>query len=172
VIPALLGATADAPAVAPVITVRMSECAVAGGETLLRCVGLGSCIAITIFAPGQQLAALAHCMLPERDGGEGGPGKFVDTAVPYLLTVLRESGASEPFAATLVGAASMFAGLGAGFVRDIAEDNLVTARAMLAESAVPIRSEDTGGHIGRSVLVDPATQRVNVHTIRHGDRCL
>jgi len=170
--PALLGATVNKPAVAPVITVRMGECAVAGGETLLRCVGLGSCIAITIFAPRQQLAALAHCMLPECDGGEGGPGKYVNTAVPYLLTTLRESGASEPFTATIVGAASMFAGLSAGFVSDIAEHNLVIARATLAGFAVPIRSEDTGGHIGRSVLADPATQRVIVHTIRDGDRCL
>ena len=173
--PALRGAVSDVPLAASTVTVRMGECAVAGGDTLLRCVGLGSCLAVAIFAPSQQLAALAHCMLPARDGGEsdgGGAGKYVETAVPHLLAVLRAAGAREPFTATLVGAASMFPGLGTGFVRDIAVANLVTARTMLTSSAVPVRSEDTGGHIGRSVLVDPATQRVIVHTIRHGDRCL
>ena len=169
--PAMVAPT-DPPRVAHTITVRMGDCAVAGGTTLLRCVGLGSCLAITIFAPGQQLAALAHCMLPERDGGEGDAGKYVDDAVPHLVAELRAAGAREPFTATLVGAASMFPGLSAGFVRDIADANLTAARAVLTNCAIPIRSQDVGGHIGRSILVDPATQRVVVHTIRDGDRCL
>jgi len=169
--PAMVAAT-DPPRLAHTITVRMGDCAVAGGTTLLRCVGLGSCLAITIFAPGQQLAALAHCMLPERDGGEGDAGKYVDDAVPHLVAELRAAGAREPFTATLVGAASMFPGLSAGFVRDIADANLIAAQAVLTNCAVPIRAQDVGGHIGRSILVDPATQRVVVHTIRDGDRCL
>jgi len=169
--PAMVAAT-DPLGVAQTITVRMGDCAVAGRTTLLRCVGLGSCLAITIFAPGQQLAALAHCMLPERDGGEGDAGMYVDDAVPHLVAALRAAGAREPFTATLVGAASMFPGLSAGFVRDIADANLIAARAALSNCAVPIRAQDVGGHIGRSILVDPATQRVMVHTMRDGDRCL
>ncbi len=66
----------------------------------------------------------------------------------------------------------MFPGVSTGFVRDIAGSNLERARAALAAAAVPVRVEDVGGSEGRSVLVDPATQRVRVHTMRGGDRWL
>lgn len=155
-----------------IVTVGIGESRLAGRSTLLRTVGLGSCLAIIIFAPGQQLAAMAHCLLPTSFDGDGEPTRYVDTAVPQLLATLRAAGGAEPFTATLVGGASMFPGLTAGVARDIAGDNIVAARAMLSNSAVPIRSEDVGGHVGRSVVADPATQRVMVHTIREGDRCL
>ena len=150
----------------------MGESHLVGPTELLRTVGLGSCLAVVIFAPGQKLAALAHCMLPTRSDGDGDRARYVDSAVPYLLATLRAAGAMEPFTATLVGGATMFPGLTGGVVRDIAGGNVATARAVLSDSAVPIRSEDVGGHVGRSVVVDPATQRVMVHTIREGDRCL
>ena len=57
-------------------------------------------------------------------------------------------------------------------VRDIGHANVVAARAMLTNSAVPVRSEAVGGHHGRSVTVDPATQRVIVNTLRSGAQCL
>lgn len=150
----------------------MGQWAVADATTLLRSVGLGSCVAVVIFAPAQQLAGLAHCMLPHRLDDDADSDRFVDGAVPRLLAALRRAGAEAPFTATLVGGASMFPGLPEGVARDIGSDNIAAARAMLTNSAVPVRSEDVGGHVGRSILVDPATQRVIVHTIRDGDRCL
>lgn len=160
-----------APAVTTVM-IGMGECRVGGSSELLRTVGLGSCLAVVIFAPGQQLAALAHCMLPTRRDGDGESAMYVDTAIPHLLALLRTAGAVAPFTATLVGGASMFPAVTGALWRDIAGANIAAARAMLSDAAVPIRSEDVGGHVGRSVVVDPATQRAMVHTIREGDRCL
>ena len=154
------------------ITVGMGQFALARCNEHLRTLGLGSCIAVIIFAPRQQLAALAHCMLPTADQADGSPAKFVQTAVPTLLTQLEASGGSVPFAAALVGGASRFPGVPTEFMRDIAGQNIAAARDALAAAAVPIRHEDVGGQVGRSVLVDPATQRVMVHTIRGGDRWL
>ncbi|MES3033993.1 MAG: chemotaxis protein CheD [Gemmatimonadota bacterium] len=159
-------------ATATTLLVGMGESRLAGRAALLRTVGLGSCLAVIIFAPGQQLAALAHCLLPTRPDDDPDPARYVDSAIPHLLATLRAAGAREPFAATLVGGASMFPGLTTGVARDIAADNVAAARAVLSNSAVPIRSEDVGGHVGRSVVADPVTQRVLVHTIREGDRCL
>ena len=162
----------DAREVVRTITVPMGRSAIASASELLRTVGLGSCVAIIIFAPAQQLAALAHCMLTCADERGGDDAKYVETAVPALLNALRAAGAQAPYAAVLVGGASMFPGVDASFVRDIAGDNLRSARVALHDAGVPVRAADVGGHVGRSVLVDPRLQRVTVHTIAAGDRCL
>ena len=161
-----------AKAEADVITVVMGRAGVAHEGTLLRTVGLGSRVAVIIFAPQQRLVGLAHCMLPDREAADDPPTRFVDTAVPALIDELHSAGGAAPYAAALVGGACMFPGVSTGFVRDIAGSNLERARAALAAAAVPVRVEDVGGSEGRSVIVDPATQRVMVHTMRGGDRWL
>lgn len=168
-----------APAGAPhaasapsVIMVPMGRGAMAAAHEQLRTVGLGSCLAIIIFAPGAHLAALAHCMLPMREDVYDAPCKYADAAVPALLALLHAAGADAPFSATLVGGASMFPGVPSAFVRDIPGQNIAAARTALAAAAIPVRQEDVGGNDGRSVLVDPLTQRVMVRSLRGGDRWL
>jgi chemotaxis protein CheD len=154
------------------LVVRMGDMGLARGARSLKTVGLGSCLAIVIFAPAQQLAALAHCMLPLRDEAGGPPAKYTDTAVPALLALLQEHGGASPLSAVLVGGASMFPGIVSGIMPDIAAQNVVGAREALQAAGIPVRAQDVGGQTGRSVLVEPATQRVVVHTIREGQRCL
>lgn len=166
------------------MTVPMGESRVSTAGVPLRTIGLGSCLAIVIFASATRLAGLAHCMLPMADDAvprdavpeAGSPlhhrARYVQTAIPELLRQLRDAGAVAPFTATLVGGACLFPSLAAGAVGDIAGANVTMARSLLAEMAVPVRAEDVGGHVGRSIVADPRTQRVLVHTIRHGDRYL
>jgi chemotaxis protein CheD len=154
------------------VAVPMGRMGVARAGEMLTTVGLGSCIAIILFAPEQRLAALAHCMLPARAADDVAFAKFVDSAVPALLASLRDEGARHPFASALVGGASMFPSVPSAFVSDIAGSNIRAARASLAAASIPLRVEDVGGSVGRSVAVDPATQRVMVRTIRDGERWL
>jgi chemotaxis protein CheD len=160
---------ATAPAV---IMVPMGRGAVAAAHEQLRTVGLGSCVAIVIFAPAAHMVALAHCMLPAREDAFDAPCKYADAAVPALLAQLQAAGAHAPYSASLVGGASMFPGVPTAFSRDIPGQNLAAARAALAAAAIPIRTEDVGGNDGRSVLVDPVGQRVMVRSLRGGDRWL
>ena len=162
----------DCTSARPTRSVAMGRMGVASEDQLLTTVGLGSCIAIVLFAPRQRLAALAHCMLPTRQDDDDAVAKFADSAVPALVTLLQSQGASGPFAAALVGGASMFPGVSSAFVSDIAGSNVRAARSALAAAGVPLRIEEVGGHVGRSVTVDPATQRVMVRTIRDGERWL
>ncbi len=154
------------------VVVRMGDLGVARGDRPLKTVGLGSCLAIVIFAPDQQLAALAHCMLPMHDEGGGPPAKYTDTAVPALLALLRDHGGASPLSAALVGGASMFPGIGSGIMPDIAAQNVAVAREALQAAGIPVTAEDVGGQAGRSLIVEPAGQRLVVHTIRGGHRCL
>ncbi len=170
--PALASVGLDHPLAVATVVVGMGQCATVEAPTILRAIGLGSCVAIAVFAPAQHLAGLAHCMLPAQGDDTGRPGRYVDSAIPHLLDALRSAGATAPFAATLVGGASMFADLTTAAAVDIGQANIAAARAMLTSSAIPLRSEDVGGQVGRSITVDPATQQVLVHTIRGGTRCL
>ena len=154
------------------VTVSMGRMGVARETEQLSSVGLGSCVAVIVFAPKQRVAALAHCMLPERSDDDDILGKYADSAVPALLELLHDAGGTAPFAAAIVGGASMFPGLPSDFVRDIAGSNVSAAKKALADASIPLRAEDVGGHVGRSVLVDPTTQRIMVRTIRDGERWL
>lgn len=154
------------------ITIGMGEAAVSSGADRLETLGLGSCVAVIVFAPRQRLAAMAHCMLPVREELDGVPMKFVESAVPALLDLLASAGGAAPFSAALVGGACMFPGVPATLMRDIAGRNVSVARAALTDAAIPVRLEDVGGHEGRSVVVMPSTQQVMVRTIRGGARWL
>ena len=168
-----------APRVAPdsvahsrTVIVSMGCMGVARGTERLSSVGLGSCVAVIVFAPKQRVAALAHCMLPHRRDDDDILGKYADSAVPALLELLHVTGGTAPYAAAIVGGASMFPALPSEFVRDIAGSNVAAARKALADASIPLRVEDVGGHIGRSVFVDPSTQRIMVRTLRDGERWL
>jgi chemotaxis protein CheD len=166
--------TTATPAASPpaVIMVQMGHGAVAASHEQLRTVGLGSCVAIILFAPDAHMAALAHCMLPVREDAYDAPCKYADAAVGALLSMLDAAGARAPFRAALVGGASMFPGVPTAFMRDIPGQNIAAARAALTGAGIPLTQEDVGGNDGRSVLVDPVTQRVMVRSLRGGDRWL
>jgi len=51
---------------------------------------LGSCVAVCLYHPRLRVAGMAHVVLPESTGHQGGPGKFADTAVPALLAALEK----------------------------------------------------------------------------------
>ena len=162
----------DSVAQSRAVIVSMGRMGVARETERLSSVGLGSCVAVIVFAPKQRLAALAHCMLPDRSDNDDIPAKFADSAVPALLGLLHDAGGTAPYAAAIVGGASMFPALPSEFVRDIAGSNVDAARKALADASIPLRVEDVGGHIGRSVFVDPSTQRIMVRTLRDGERWL
>lgn len=157
---------------APGTTVRMGAAGLARRGEILETVGLGSCVAIVVFSPLSQMAALAHVMLPESEGLADAPTKFADTAVPTLLDQLEAAGAMAPFTAALVGGASMFPGVPSALLSDVASRNIEAARAALASASIPVLREDVGGHVGRSLRVDAESQGVIVRTIRGGERCL
>lgn len=62
-------------------------------EDILEMIGLGSCAGIFISLPGR-IAAAAHSLLAVTPEGErsSSPGKYVDTAVPYLVKKLADAG--------------------------------------------------------------------------------
>lgn len=145
------------------LQVPIARHAVVKAPGRLVCVGVGSCVVITVHDPAEQLGALAHVLLPREGDGiaTGHPARFASTAVPLLLNSLRARGANGPFRAKIVGGASLFGDVLAP-KGGIGLRNAEAAREALAAAGVPIVAEDIGGTSGRSIVFDVETGNVAV----------
>ncbi len=70
---------------------------------------LGSCVGVALYHPRLKVGALAHIVLPKSSGGGAAPGKFADTAIPYMIAELAKAGAARAgLVAKIAGGACMF----------------------------------------------------------------
>lgn len=142
-------------------SVGMGEIAVISGNESAQAI-LGSCLGIAIYDPRNGLGALAHVVLPTAEGRPGTPGKFVDTAVPWMIRALTAKGA-EPtrFVSKLVGGANMFSGNGP---LQIGQQNIASARRELAAARIRVVAEHLAGTQGRRVTFVGQSGQIVVET--------
>ena len=104
---------------------------------------------------------MAHIVLNESRGNESSlPGKFVNTAIPHMLNLLRREGiGKERLRAKMAGGANMFGSAGP---IQVGKKNYSAVVDFLGELQIPIVSEHVGGDKGRRVLFDPVTANMQV----------
>ncbi|MCU0636084.1 MAG: chemotaxis protein CheD [Gemmatimonadaceae bacterium] len=147
------------------VTVRIADLAVATAPARLVTSGLGSCIAIVLHDGIARVGGLAHVLLPAAGTNvTGSPAKYVATAVPALVTRMRDVGATDALRARLVGGARMFGTLLPPNAPAVGERNVDAARHALAQHGIEIVAEDIGGDFGRHVELDVATGGVLVRS--------
>ncbi|HUQ45164.1 MAG TPA: chemotaxis protein CheD [Gemmatimonadaceae bacterium] len=157
------------------VRVKVADYAVRRGPHLLTTIGLGSCVAIALYDRDTQIGALAHILLPSQAMSRetSNPAKFPETIVPLLLEEMRALGMRDGrVSARIVGGASMFGQLGNGTGINVGERNVVATREALAAAGVPIIAEDTGLDYGRSVYFHLADGRLEVRSLKKGDRVI
>jgi chemotaxis protein CheD len=156
------------------IRVKVADYAVAGAGVIAT-IGLGSCVAITLFDPAARIGGLAHILLPDESMSRdrSNPAKFPASVVPIVLDEMRKLGASRRrVRAKIAGGASMFGNLIASTSINIGERNVAAVRDVLAKAKIPLVAEDTGGDHGRSVYLFMDDGRVEVRSLRKGSRVL
>lgn len=132
-------------------TVGMGQIAVLTGDERASAV-LGSCVGVAIYDETKKLGALAHVVLPTSAGRPGTPGKFVDTAITWMLNELRSRGADpRKLRCKLTGGATMFAANGPF---QIGQQNIDATRQALAAANVRIVAEHLGGAKGRRITFE------------------
>ena len=158
------------------IRVKVADYAVRRGEHVIATIGLGSCVAIVLYDRVAKVGGLAHILLPTRSMSRetSNPAKFPETIVPVMLEEMRRLGSSQSAAisAKIVGGASMFGQLSAGAGINIGERNVLATREVLVTANIPLLAEDTGLDYGRSVYFHLADGRVEVRSLRKGDRVI
>ena len=157
------------------IRVKVADYAVRRGPVIITTIGLGSCVAIALYDRDTQVGALAHILLPTPSMSRetSNPAKFPETIVPIMLEEMRELGTRNAcVSAKIIGGASMFGQLGNGSGINVGERNVLATREALAAAGVPIIAEDTGLDYGRSVYFHLTDGRLEVRSLRKGDRVL
>jgi chemotaxis protein CheD len=108
---------------------------------------VGSCAGLILYHRRLKLAAVAHIVLPESAGRTGAPGKFADTAIPFMVELLRKEGAERAsLIAKVAGGAQMF---GTSGPLQIGDANIHTVCAILSDLGIPLQSRSVGGSKGR-----------------------
>ena len=157
------------------VSVRVADLAAARGDAVLQTVGLGSCVAIVLYDAASTVGGLAHVLLPSlaQTRDRANPAKVATTAVPALIDEMQRLGAGNParYTARLVGGASMFGSLlAAGSGINIGERNTAASRDAIRAAGIALVAEDVGGDHGRSVYLHLSDGRVQVRSLRKGDR--
>jgi chemotaxis protein CheD len=156
------------------VRVKVADYAVRRGKQVLATIGLGSCVAIALYDRDTHCGGLAHILLPSPalSRETSNPAKFPETIVPIMLAEMRRLGASSRISAKIAGGASMFGQLVNGTGINVGERNIVATREALAAAKIPLVAEDTGLDYGRSVYFHLSDGRVEVRSLKKGDRVL
>lgn len=157
------------------IRVKVADWAVGRGEGTITTIGLGSCVAVVLYDEQARVGGLAHILLPSETMARdrSNPAKFPQTAVPLLVSEMVKLGASPArISARIVGGASMFANLLPNGGVNVGDRNVAAVREVLANAGLPVVGQDTGSDHGRSVHFHLADGRVEVRSVRKGNRVL
>ncbi|HKO15439.1 MAG TPA: chemotaxis protein CheD [Gemmatimonadaceae bacterium] len=160
-------------AAGPDVRVKVADYAMGVAGQTLTTIGLGSCVAIVLYDPVARVGGLAHVLLPHESMARDrdNPAKFPASAVALLLAeITRLGGDARRARAKLVGGASMFGNLLPSGGINIGERNVLAAREALAARGIPIVGEDTGSDHGRTVVLHLDDGRVEIRSLKKGNR--
>jgi chemotaxis protein CheD len=129
----------------------------------LRALGVGSCLAVSLWDRARCRGALAHVPLPRRETESDPPQQFVDSALRLMAEELGRAGSpARDLEAKAAGGASLLRGNEPSRALPIALRNIETLHEILAELGVPLVASDLGGHTARSIEFDPASGQLSV----------
>lgn len=154
--------------------IRVAEIAVATAGVITT-VGLGSCVAISLYDAAAGVGALGHVLLPDRalSRHRDNPGRFAETAIPAMVDAIEQHGGRRAnLVAKMAGGASMFASLLATSGMNVGARNVQGTREALDAARIPLVAEDTGGEHGRSVVFHVSDGALEVRSLRGGTRVL
>ena len=158
------------------VRVKVADYAVRNSGHVIATVGLGSCVAIALYDRDAKVGGLAHILLPSKAMSRetGNPAKFPETIVPIMLAEMRRLGSAPAarISAKIAGGASMFGQLVSGTGINVGERNVIATREVLAAANIPLLAEDTGLDYGRSVYFYLDDGRVEVRSLKKGDRVI
>jgi chemotaxis protein CheD len=155
-----------------IIKVGIADMNVIKSPQTIRTSGLGSCVGIVIYDPGQDVAGLAHVMLPDSSLAKTGTlnvAKYADTAIEELINrIVKNGGRSYALKAKMAGGAQMFPNLSGSDIMRIGPRNVEAVINELKKFKVSLLSSDVGGNQGRTIEFDPQTTSLMIRTVNQG----
>lgn len=171
--PGLKAADRPGAASAAPVVVGLGQMAIGGPESELIIYGLGSCVGLALWDSRSRQGALAHIVLADAGGtptDPAAPAKYANWAVRALVQALARGGARpDGLVAKLVGGAQVLA---MPLAADVGRKNVAATLAALAALGIPVRGQETGGTVGRTIAFFPGTGAVAVRPVRGAGRTI
>ncbi len=124
------------------------------GSMPMASIGLGSCVGLVIHDRKTGNGGLVHIMLPSSQGKTDRPGKYADTAIEILVSELVRMGSSpSSLVAKIAGGSAMFKTFSGNL--NIGERNVEVIKKILKDRNIPLKGEDIGGCVGRTIFYYP-----------------
>jgi chemotaxis protein CheD len=158
------------------IKVGIADLNVVKSPKQIRTSGLGSCVGLILFDKVNEIAGLAHIMLPDSslaNKGSMNHAKYADTAIPQLMDRLAECGARvRSLQAKMAGGAQMFQFQSSNDMMRIGPRNVEAIKQQLKRYNITLISEDVGGNSGRTIEFDPKTCELMIRTVNQGTKVI
>jgi len=155
---------------ANVVVVNLGEVKVSKDpQTVLTCLGLGSCVGLCMYDPVSKVGGMAHIVLPVSFNGGTNNTKFADVAVPSLLQRMREQGAVRARLVTKLVGGSQMLKQGTEHNFNTGQRNVEATNKVLSDEAIAIAAADVGGNRGRSLKLFVESGKVLVKSIGASD---
>ena len=125
---------------------------------------LGSCVGVILYDSHCRIGSLAHIVLPDSRGKSSELiGKFVDTAIPKMIQLIRDAGGNfNSLNARIAGGANMF---NTESGETVGSQNLFATQTLLESLGIPILGRHCGGDQGRRVTFEVNSGRVFVEQV-------
>ena len=156
---------------APEIVTNIGQFVLDKTPNILVCLGLGSCVGVSLYQDAEHSAGLMHVMLPKstnkenKDDFKSNHFKYADVGLPLLVEELKRAGCTkDKLKAKIAGGAHMFKNTITQESMDIGAKNIDAVKSTLEELKIKIIAEDVGGAIGRTMKVDTKTGDVTIKT--------
>jgi chemotaxis protein CheD len=135
---------------------------------------LGSCVAVTLFSPSNNIGAICHAMYPCNPVASDDTNvHYVDTAIAFICEKMIEYAGKSGLVVKLFGGAKVLAsGEYGGDRKAIGEQNILQAKTTLAQLGMTIAKADIGGMRGRKLLFSMKTGDVYLRRLRRASNVL
>ncbi len=113
---------------------------------------LGSCVAVCLFDRVERVGAMNHYLLPLWNGNGLQTPKFGNISIPRMIENMENIGCHlHNMEAKLFGGANIHDTQLESMM--IGKKNVIIAKELLKQYHIPIVAEDTGGGVGRRILM-------------------
>ena len=153
---------------APPLAVGLGEIKIAKKSGKVAAYGLGSCVGVVAYDPKSMVGGMAHIMLPEGTSKPSIelPGRYAIEGIDNLFAMMEKKGAAtKGLVVSIGGGAQMLTAPGLSDKFNIGRRNVERVSQILRERRIRISGDSTGGHSGRTLVLDVATGVVTVKKV-------
>lgn len=150
------------------IKIGMAEAKICLPPDAITTLGLGSCVGAVLYDPITKISGMVHVMLPDSTKIKNNEtrAKFADTGIQDLFDEMIKTGAKkETIIAKIAGGAQMFAFNSNNDMLRVGDRNAEAVVAKLNELNIPIKAQDTGKCVGRTIEFYPETGDLIVKSV-------